>query len=129
MRKKWEKTVSGFRAVGVSVLTALFVALSRGSTVYAGATKIEGSKLATGTQKLIADATTWLMVLAPVVAGLLIIYFCIRRSAADEMDQKKWNSRIIAAIVSCIGAVLGSATLGVIVGYYKIGRASCRERV
>ena len=68
MRKKWEKTVSGFRAVGVSVLTALFVALSRGSTVYAGATKIEGSKLATGTQKLIADATTWLMVLAPVVA-------------------------------------------------------------
>ncbi len=119
MRKKWEKTVSGFRAVGVSVLTALFVALARGSTVYAGATKIEGSKLATGTQKLIADATTWLMVLAPVVAGLLIIYFCIRRSAADEMDQKKWNSRIIAAIVSCIGAVLGSATLGVIVGYYQ----------
>lgn len=118
MRKKWEKTVSGFRAVGVSVLTALFVALSRGSTVYAGATKIEGSKLATGTQKLIADATTWLMVLAPVVAGLLIIYFCIRRSAADEMDQKKWNSRIVTAIVSCIGAVIGSATLGIIVGYY-----------
>lgn len=119
MRKKWEKTVSGFRAVGVSVLTALFVALARGSTVYAAVTEIEGSKLAKGTQKLIADATTWLMVLAPVVAGLLIIYFCIRRSAADEMDQKKWNSRIIAAIVSCIGAVLGSATLGVIVGYYK----------
>ncbi len=118
MKKKWKKAMPSFRAVGASVLTALFVALARGSTVYA-TTKIEGSKLATGTQKLIADATTWLMVLAPVVAGLLIIYFCIRRSAADEMDQKKWNSRIIAAIVSCIGAVLGSATLGVIVGYYK----------
>lgn len=118
MKKKWKKAMPSFRAVGASVLTALFVALARGSTVYA-TTKIEGSKLATGTQKLIADATTWLMVLAPVVAGLPIIYFCIRRSAADEMDQKKWNSRIIAAIVSCIGAVLGSATLGVIVGYYK----------
>ena len=59
------------------------------------------------------------LVLAPVVAGLLIIYFCIRRSAADEMDQKKWNSRIVTAIVSCIGAVIGSATLGIIVGYYK----------
>lgn len=118
MRKKWKKAVSGFRAVGASVLTALFVTLARGSTVYA-TTKIEKSKLAEGTQKLITDVTTWLMVLAPVVAGLLIIYFCIRRSAADEMDQKKWNSRIIAAIVSCIGAVLGSATLGVIVGYYK----------
>lgn len=119
VRKKWKKVLSGFWAVGTFVLDALFVALARGNTVYAGATKIEGSKLAKGTQKLIADATSWLMVLAPVVAGLLIIYFCIRRSAADEMDQKKWNSRIIAAIVSCIGAVLGSATLGVIVGYYQ----------
>ena len=77
------------------------------------------SKLAMGTERLIQDATTWLMVLAPVIAGLLIIYFCIRRSVADEMDQKKWNNRIVVAIVSCIGAVLGSATLNIIVGYYK----------
>ena len=89
MRKKWKKAVSGFRAVGASVLTALFVTLARGSTVYA-TTKIEKSKLAEGTQKLIT-----------------------------EMDQKKWNSRIVTAIVSCIGAVIGSATLGIIVGYYK----------
>ena len=122
MRKKikgMKKAASGFRAEVASMLTALFVALTKGSTVYAAGTKIGNSKLAKGTQKLIADATTWLMVLAPVVAGLLIIYFCIRRSAADEMDQKKWNNRIVAAIVSCIGAVLGSATLSVIVGYYQ----------
>jgi ABC-type molybdate transport system permease subunit len=49
---------------------------------------ISDSKLARGTEKLIQDVTTWLMVLAPVVTGLLIIYFCIRRAAADEMDQK-----------------------------------------
>ncbi len=122
MRKKikgMKKAASGFRAAGASMLNALFVALTKGSTVYAAGTKIGNSKLAKGTQKLIADATTWLMVLAPVMAGLLIIYFCIRRSAADEMDQKKWNNRIVAAIVSCIGAVLGSATLSVIVGYYQ----------
>lgn len=80
---------------------------------------ISESKLATGTQELIQDATTFLMVIAPIAAGLFIIYFCIRRSAADEMDQKKWNNRITVAIVSCIGAVLGSATLNVIIGYYK----------
>ncbi len=122
MRKKikgMKKAASGSWAAGASMLTALFVALTKGSTVYAAGTKIGDSKLAKGTQKLIADATTWLMVFAPVVAGLLIIYFCIRRSAADEMDQKKWNNRIVAAIVSCIGAVLGSATLSVIVGYYQ----------
>lgn len=80
---------------------------------------ISDSKLARGTEKLIQDVTTWLMVLAPVVTGLLIIYFCIRRAAADEMDQKKWNNRIVVAIVSCIGAVLGSATLNLIIGYYQ----------
>ncbi|MCL2253597.1 MAG: hypothetical protein FWC09_04060 [Lachnospiraceae bacterium] len=83
------------------------------------ASDVANSKLVKGTEKLIGDVTTWLMVLAPIVAGLLIIYFCIRRSAADEMDQKKWNTRIIAAVVSCIGAVLGSATLNLIIGYYK----------
>lgn len=83
------------------------------------APSVSDSKLAKGTEKLIQDVTTWLMVLAPVVAGLLIIYFCIRRSAADEMDQKKWNNRIVVAIVSCIGAVLGSATLNLLIGYYQ----------
>lgn len=95
--------------------SALF--LLNGRTVHAGS--IGQSRLAKGTERLIGDATTWLMVLAPVVAGLLIIYFCIRRSAADEMDQKKWNNRIVVAIVSCIGAVIGSATLNVIISYYQ----------
>jgi len=94
-----------------------FLMLATSMPAYASG--IGGSKIVKGTEKLIGDVTTWLMVLAPIVAGLLIIYFCIRRSAADEMDQKKWNTRIIAAIVSCIGAILGSATLNLIIGYYK----------
>ena len=80
---------------------------------------VQDSQIVKGTEKLVGDVTTWLMVLAPVVAGLLIIYFCIRRGMADEMDQKKWNNRIVVAVVSCIGAVLGSATLNLILGYYQ----------
>ncbi|MFA9399345.1 MAG: Mbov_0395 family pilin-like conjugal transfer protein [Clostridiaceae bacterium] len=87
-------------------------------SVYAGNT-VENSKLVKGTEKLINDITTWLMVFAPVVAGVLIIYFFIRRSAADDMDQKKWNNRIVVAIVSCIGAVIASATLNLLISYYK----------
>ncbi len=105
------------RAAG-KIFSAVFVMfLLNYRTVCAGG--ISQSKLATGTERLIGDATTWLMVLAPVVAGFLIIYFCIRRSAADEMEQKKWNNRIVVAIVSCIGAVIGSATLNIIIGYYQ----------
>ncbi len=116
MKRKINKAVSRLRAAGAAALAALFM-LADSATVYASG--IGQSKLAKGTEKLIGDATTWLMVLAPIVAGLLIIYFCIRRSAADEMDQKKWNNRIVAAVVSCIGAVLGSATLNIIISYYK----------
>ena len=79
---------------------------------------VKDSNLVKGTESLIKDLTTWLMILAPVVGVLLIIYFFIRRSAADEIDQKKWNNRIVTVMVSVIGAVLASATLNLIIGYY-----------
>ena len=106
---KFGKTVSvGLTAIAVSLMT----------TSPALASGVNNSQIVRGTERLIGDLTTWLMILAPVVAGLLIIYFCIRRSAADEVDQKKWNNRIVVAVVSCIGAVLGAATLNLILGYY-----------
>lgn len=116
MKTKIKQLKSKIRTVGASALTAFFMGQS---SVTAYATGIQNSQIAKGTENLIKDATSWLMILAPVVAGLLIIYFCVRRSAAEEMDQKKWNNRIVAAIVSCIGAVLGSATLNIVIGYYK----------
>ena len=115
--------VSQYKKLSAAMLSAFFM-LYFTVPAYAnppagGGGGINSSPIVTGTEKLIGDVTTWLMILAPIVAGLLIIYFCIRRSAADEMDQKKWNTRIIAAVVSCIGAILGSATLNLIIGYYR----------
>ena len=115
------------RAAAETMILTAILFLSNAMAVYATEVTeaaeagggISDSKLAMGTQQLIQDATTFLMVIAPIAAGMFIIYFCIRKSAADEMDQKKWNNRIVVAIVSCIGAVLGSATLNVIIGYYK----------
>lgn len=111
-----EKCKKGYKKAA-AFLTVLCITAMCAVPAYAAG--VGDSQIAKGTEKLIGDVTTWLMILAPVAAGLLIIYFCIRRSAADEMDQKKWNNRIVAAIVSCIGAVLGSAILNLILGYYK----------
>jgi len=111
---QFKKAVKGLNTLVISASIALVYTMP----AYA-APKVKDSKLVKGTEKLINDVTVWLMVLAPIVAGLLIIYFCIRRSAADEMDVKKWNNRITTAIVSCIGAVLGSALLNLIIGYYQ----------
>lgn len=96
---------------------AFYFFLLTTTTAYAG--EIGDSKLATGTEELINDLTVWLMILAPIVGIVLTIYFFIRRSAADEMDQKKWNNRITTAIISVVGAVLTAATLNLIVGYYS----------
>ena len=118
MKEKVKQTMGRLRksvraaGVGLSTLAASFF-----MSAPAYAAGVEDSQIVTGTEQLIGDLTTWLM--APVVSGLLIIYFCIRRGMADEMDQKKWNNRIVVAVVSCIGAVLGSATLTLILGYYQ----------
>ena len=95
------------------IITMLFCA----QAVFAD--DIGSSKIATGTQKLITDATNWLMILAPAVAVLCIIYFLIRKSISDEIDHKKWNTRIAVALISCIGAVLAAVIVNVLVSYYK----------
>lgn len=114
------------RAAGAGIAT---LAASFFMSAPAYAAGVQDSQIVKGTEQLIGDVTTWLMVLAPVVAGLLIIYFCIRRGMADEMDQKKWNNRIVVAVVSCIGAVLGSATLNLILGYYQYDIARCGDSI
>jgi len=101
-----------------AVLLVLLITMMCAVPAYASGS-VGSSKIATGTEALIKDVTSWLMILAPIAAVLLIIYFCIRRSASDEMDQKKWNNRITAAIISCVGAVLGSAILNLVLGYYS----------
>jgi len=83
------------------------------------AANVGDSVLATGTKALVSDLTTWLMILAPTVTVLLVVYYLIRKSASDEMDAKKWNSRITVALISCIGAVLASAIVSLLIGYYQ----------
>ena len=114
VRRKWGALC---RRVGAALMLTPAVLFLMPTTAYAA--DIGSSKLAEGTKKLVEDATAWMLVLAPIAAALCIIYFCIRRSAADEMDVKKWNNRIVAAIVSCIGAVVASATLNVLMGYFQ----------
>lgn len=86
------------------------------STCFAG---VSDSKLATGTTNLINDLTNWLLVLAPVLTVLLVGYYLLRKSASDEMDSKRWDTRIKVALICCIGVVVASGLITVIIGYYK----------
>ena len=80
---------------------------------------IESTKLVTGTQNLIGDLTNWLLIIAPTVTILLVGYYLLRKSASDEMDAKRWDSRIKVAIICCIGVVVISGLINVLMNYYK----------
>lgn len=80
---------------------------------------VADSKLATGTTNLINDLTNWLLILAPVMAVLLIGYYLLRKSASDEMDSKRWDTRIKVTIVCTIGVVIASGLITMIIGYYR----------
>lgn len=113
---KIERHYQNLKSTIKTIMLTLVVMVMTSSPVLADS--VQDSQIVKGTEELIKDLTTWLMILAPIVGVLLIIYFFIRRSAADEMDQKKWNNRITTVVVSVIGAVLASATLSLVISYY-----------
>ena len=43
----------------------------------------------------------------------------LRKSSSDEMDGKRWDSRIKIAIICCVGVIVASGLINLIVGYYK----------
>lgn len=79
---------------------------------------IGNSAFAKGFQKLLDDLTKWLIIIAPIVTGCLLIYLFIRRGAADEHEQKQWNKRIISALVCGVLAVGASLVIQMFNGYF-----------
>ena len=61
------------------------------------ADSISSTKLATGTTNLIQDVTAWIIGLGSGVTILMVIYCLLRRNMADEMDHKKWQTRMIVS--------------------------------
>ena len=111
-KEKTRRSLNVIKKLGL-VITSLLLYTG---TCFAG---VGDSKLATGTTKLIDDLTNWLLILAPVLAVLLIGYYLLRKSASDEMDAKRWDSRIKVTIICTIGVVVASGLITMIIGYYK----------
>lgn len=81
---------------------------------------LQSSVFYTGLMKLLADAGTALTIISPIVGGVAVAYFFIRRSAGDEMDNKKWTNRINIAIISGIAGALGGALIKVVGSYFGV---------
>ncbi len=79
---------------------------------------IEDSQIATGLNNLFSDLSTWLIILSPIVAGAMAIYFIIRRSMADEQDGKLWEKRIKTAIVCGVAGALVGGLIKLLASYF-----------
>lgn len=102
------------------IVAVIYAAVTMAAlNVSAFASGLESSVAVTGTKKLLNDISNVLLVVAPIAGVVCVTYFAVRHGAADEMDQKKWKQRIVVAIVSVIVAVLASALITTLVGYYQ----------
>jgi ethanolamine transporter EutH len=115
MRKAVQVVKASIRTL---ISAVLFIAVTAKGKLTALATDIGSSQIATGTQRLLNDLTTWLLVIAPIAGTVCIIFFAIKRGMADEQDQKQWTNRIITAAVSVAIAVLASVIIKLVVSYY-----------
>lgn len=113
LKRLIKKLVGKIKKVGLVITSLLFYT----NTCFASS--VTDSKLATGTQNLITDLTNWLLIIAPTITVLLVGYYLLRKSASDEMDGKRWDSRIKVALICCIGVVIASGLINIIIGYYK----------
>lgn len=95
---------------------AVFLLISM-APVFAGAS-VESNILFTGFKALMTSVTSALVVIAPMIAVVLTIYFAIRRSGADEMDQKMWGKRIANAWICAAIAVAGSGLVQLVMSYF-----------
>ena len=103
----------------VKILAVVLVTILTFTSYCFATSGIQNTKLIIGTQNLINDLTNWLMIIAPTITILLIGYYLMRKSASDEMDAKRWDSRVKVAIICCIGVVVASGLINVLIGYYK----------
>ncbi len=49
----------------------------------------------------------------------MVIYCLLRRNMADEMDHKKWQTRMIVSLISGVGIVVASGVIKALVSYYQ----------
>lgn len=118
MRKRNLKRKLAKILVAVLTIALVFTSFCFATEGEATVNGIQGTTLVKGTKKLIEDLTSWLLVIAPTLTILLVGYYFMRKSASDEMDGKRWDSRIKVAIISCIGVMVTSGIINVLSTYY-----------
>ena len=114
MKNKLNKIISTISIMGATMMTNSVVLAS----------DIANSKLATGLENLVSDASTCLMGIIITVGIFTILVALFMKSkptvtGSDEMDMRKWNNTIKTAIICMVGSVLVKGLVTIILGYFR----------
>lgn len=114
MIKNFKKTILNVKTKFVGMMVILFLTIP---TV----AKAEGQpKIISGTIELVNTASTWVLVLAPIVGGLFGGYHAIRKSTCeDDMEIKKHEKMIKNSVIGVILALSVSGIISFVSGYYS----------
>lgn len=112
MKRKISKKVT-------AALAAVNLLLASSLTAFASGGNFQGSTIATGVKKLLDDILAWATPLVVVIGAIFIVYFSIRRGQSDEGEKRRWENRIISAIVCTVIGTLATSFLSMFMGYFQ----------
>lgn len=101
--------------------TLFFLFMLISTFMFASAAFAAQPKIVSGTQKLISDAMTWLLILIPTSAALKLGYHAMMKYMADDNpgiiveQNKKMKHTLIGAAI----AVTATGLVDFIISYYK----------
>lgn len=116
MKKNKSKYLKKLRAAQLKFGALLTLALIQLPVI----TKADQPQIITGTINLVNTASTWVMVISPIVGALFGGYHAIRKSTCDDdMEIKKHEKMIKNAITGVVIALSISGIVTFVSGYYS----------
>ncbi len=80
--------------------------------------------LSSGTMSLISDVSSFAQKVIAGAGVIATVYCFIRKAMADDVDQKKWQSRIITSVIATVGGLIAATIINAIGGYYGAASVS-----
>ncbi|MCL2772736.1 MAG: hypothetical protein FWD71_05230 [Oscillospiraceae bacterium] len=113
------KIIKFIRKLNKIIISAFITLIIFSSNTALAADTIESSRLGTGLKNLLTDASNYMLMIVPILSVAIVAYFFVRKAASDEMDHKRWQSRINTAIICGICAEVASAIINLVSGYFQ----------
>lgn len=99
-------------------LKKIFYVMPAASTLLLIAASADLGVIQSGTINLINDIASALQKIVGIAGAAACCYCFIRKSMADDVDQKKWQSRIITCVIATVGGLISTTIISVVAGYY-----------